>query len=217
MDTGEQDAHDARLGAHILLCCACLVLALSSGRPALAISAEATIVEAKLGQTKYTKTDGATPLKGSARTQGLEFSRFYKLDRCFYLGYREAIDPVSQRDYYLATYAGWRYFPLGIGHPVDEVLEGASISYDSSLRPFVQSALALGRALYNPVLGGAQEQAADISGLNLGVGMAWFPVGKWTVNFEITFEQYQARGGTANGLALSGTNIHILLGSGYLF
>ena len=185
--------------------------------PASAIEAAAKVIDVKLGTVQYSKTDGATPLTGSARAQGLELCLFYKLDRCVFGGYREAIDPTSKRDYYLAAYSGWRYFPLGIGHPVDTVLNGATISYDSHIRPFIQTSLALGRALYNPVLGGAEEQAADILGLNLGFGMAWYPIGRWAVNFEVSYEQYQSRGGTANSLSLSGNNLFLLLGSGYLF
>lgn len=183
----------------------------------LGVSASAQQVDLKVGQVQYNKTDGATPLSGAAATKGLELSLFYKLDSSVFLGFREATDPSSQRSYYLASYAGWRFFPLGIGHPVEEVIDHAKISYDSSLRPFIEGGIAIGRALYNPVLGGAQEQAADIFGLTVGTGMAWFPVAQWTLNVEIIFEQYQARGGTSESLALSGTNIFTLLGTGYLF
>lgn len=182
-----------------------------------AVEATAKQVDLKIGQTQYSKTDGAVPLTGSARTMGLELSLFYKMDRSVVVGFREATDAVSQRAYYLASYAGWRYFPLGIGHPVQVVIDGNDIRYDSKFRPYVQGQIAIGRALYNPVLGGAQEQAADIFGLTLGTGMAWYPAGFWSLNFEVIYEQYQARGGTAEGLALSGTNIFTLLGSGYLF
>ena len=115
----------------------------------------------------------------------------------------------------MAAYGGVRYYPLHVGHPVDDVVGDATVAYDSLWKPYIDGSLALGRALYQTIAQGTAEQAADTLGLNVGVGLTFDVFTHWVIEPSFTYEKYQSRG-PATTLGLAGTNLFIMLGTGYL-
>jgi hypothetical protein len=193
-----------------------MVAALGAPRAGAAV-VQAASVDVKAGNVSYSKTDGQVVKTGQAGVLGIEVSEYLRLDRAIFVGYRQATDNTSKRSYYQAAYAGARYYPLHIGRPVDEVVGTTTVQYDALLKPYFDGAVAVGRALYESVAGGAEELAADVIGGDFGVGLTWHPVGRWVLDSRLQYEIFQSRGGTARSLSLSGTNIYVLVGSGYLF
>lgn len=172
----------------------------------------------RLGTMSYTKTDGQTPLTGGASVLNYEYSRYLKFNQALVLGFRQATDAASQRDAYHAAYGGYRFFPLGVGFPVISTIGESSISVDARYKPYAEASLGLGRMLYDAFdKNEAAELASDTMGIAFGGGLMMHFFSRWSVDFQLMYEMVQARGGTGESLALSGSNIYIMLGSGLLF
>ncbi|MCX6124325.1 MAG: hypothetical protein NTV34_06190 [Proteobacteria bacterium] len=171
----------------------------------------------RIGMMNYSKSDGNETKAGTASALNYEYSRFTRLSQGLVLGFRQATDPESQRDAYHAAYAGYRLFPFGIGFPVTAMSGEASLTLDSLLKPYAESSLGLGRMLMSSNSGGAAEFAADTLSISFGGGIMAHFFTRWAVDFHVLYEMVQARGGTSEGLAATGTNIYILMGSGLLF
>jgi hypothetical protein len=166
----------------------------------------------------YTKTDGQTPLTGGASVLNYEYSRYLKFNQALVLGFRQATDAASQRDAYHAAYGGYRFFPLGVGFPVISTMGDSSMSIDARYKPYAEASLGLGRMLYDAFdKNEAAELASDTMGIAFGGGLMMHFFTRWAVDLQLMYEIVQARGGTGESLALSGSNIYIMLGSGLLF
>ena len=171
----------------------------------------------RLGVMNYTKTDGETPLAGSGSVLNYEYSRYLRLDQAIVLGFRQATDAATQRDAYHSAYAGYRMFPFGLGFPLTSSVGDAVISMDSSYKLYGEGSIGLGRIMYAPISDGAGEFASDTLAIAFGGGVMMHFFSRWAVDFQLMYEIVQSRGGTGGSLAVSGSNIYILIGNGYLF
>lgn len=171
----------------------------------------------RLGMLNYTKTDGEKNLTGGASVLNYEYSRYFKMDQALVLGFRQATDSVTKRDAYHAAYGGYRMFPLGIGLPVTTTTGDATITLDARYKPYAEASLGMGRILFESISDGAGEFASDTLSIGFGGGLMMHFFTRWAVDFQLMYEIVQSRGGTGNSLAVSGSNIFIMLGSGLLF
>lgn len=184
--------------------------------PVAVAAAGDSAVSLGVGNMKYTKTDSAVPLQGSASVFALEYSQFAAADRSYFGGYRQDLDNLSKRSNYLAIYGGARYFPLHIGYPVDAPLSDANVSYDAPAKPYVEGAVALGHGIYKVQDANGYELGNDIFGVHAGLGVALHPFGRWVFDAKFLYESYQSRGGSGS-ISLSGRNIYLLITNGFVF
>lgn len=196
-----------------------VLVALIHSTPATAIVSDfhdshATL---RLGVMNYSKTDGETPITGSASVLNYEYSRNLHLSQALILGFRQATDAATQRDAYHSAYAGYRLFPFGMGFPLTTSVGDAVISMDSKYKLYGEASIGLGRILYSPISDGAGEFASDTLAIAFGGGMMMHFFSRWAVDFQIMYEIVQSRGGTGSALAVSGNNIYIIVGNGFLF
>jgi len=171
----------------------------------------------RLGMQNYSKTDGQAIKTGGASVLNYEYSRALRLDQAIIFGFRQATDAASKRDAYHAAYGGYRLFPMGVGFPMVTTTGDATISLDARYKPYAEASLGLGHIMFEPVSDGAGEFGSDTLSITFGGGMMMHFFTRWAVDFQLMYEMVQSRGGTGNSLAISGSNIYILLGSGMLF
>lgn len=171
----------------------------------------------RLGALSFSNTDGETKKTGGASVLNYEYSRFFKMNQALVLGFRQATDSTTKRDAYHSAYGGYRIFPLGVGLPVTSTTGDATIAIDARFKPYAEASLGLGRTLFEPFSEGAGEFASDTMGITLGGGLMMHFFTRWAVDVQLLYEIVQSRGGTGNALAVSGSNMYFLLGSGLLF
>ena len=172
---------------------------------------------ARLGVQNYTKTDGSQIKTGGASVLNFEYSRNVALDQALVFGFRQATDAATKRDAYHAAYGGYRLFPLGVGFPMVTTTGDATISLDSRYKPYAEASVGMGHILFETISDGAGSFNSDTLSFAFGGGMMMHFFSRWAVDFQLMYEMVQSRGGTGNALAVSGSNIYILLGSGMLF
>lgn len=178
--------------------------------------AEGTVVIGRAGSATFNKTDGAKTREGQSTAYSFEVMQYIRLDRAVFFAYRNFSDPESKRDAYQAAYGGFRYFPLAVGRPIDEAVQETHVSYDSRLKVYVEGAVSFGRCLFE-IQSLTADLSADTNGFLGGTGIAFFPASNIDVELGVSFEYFQARGGTADSLGLSGSNMFALLGTGLMF
>ena len=171
----------------------------------------------RLGTLSFTKTDGEKNLTGGASVLNYEYSRYLRMNQALILGFRQATDAATKRDAYHSAYGGYRMFPMGVGFPVTTTTGDATIAIDARYKPYAEASLGMGRILFEPLSEGAGEFAADTLAISFGGGLMMHFFTRWAVDFQLMYEIVQSRGGTGSSLAVSGSNIYILLGSGLLF
>jgi len=171
----------------------------------------------RLGMINFTKTDGEKTYTGGASVYNYEYSRYVRLNQALIFGFRQATDSATKRDAYHSAYGGYRFFPMGVGLPVLTTTGDATISIDSRYKPYAEASLGLGHILFEPIAEGAGDFSANSLGIVFGGGMMMHFFSRWVVDFQIMYEMIQSRGGTSNSLAVSGSNIYILLGNGMTF
>ena len=171
----------------------------------------------RIGRVSGSKTDTVRtkPLSGAA--YNFEYSRNFSFDTAFVTGFRVATDPATKRDALHTSYAGFRLFPMGIGLPGLVSTGDAMIGYNSTLKPYVDASIGLGRIVIDFGSGGGSEvSAADSLSASFGGGLIHV-LRKWALDFQVIYEVVQARGGNENSIAASGTAIWIQLGNSYHF
>jgi hypothetical protein len=171
----------------------------------------------RLGILNFTKTDGEKNLTGGASVLNYEYSRYLRMNQALVFGFRQATDAATKRDAYHSAYGGYRMFPMGVGFPVTTTTGDATIAIDARYKPYAEASLGMGRILFEPLNEGAGEFAADTLAISFGGGLMMHFFTRWAVDFQLMYEMVQTRGGTGEALAVSGSNIYILLGSGLLF
>lgn len=171
----------------------------------------------RLGTLSFTKSDGEKSRAGRASVLNYEYSRYFRTNQAFVLGFRQGTDAATKRDDYHSAYAGYRIFPLGVGLPMVVSAGDSTISMDARYKPYVETSLGLGRTLFEPISGGAGEFASDTMGFSFGGGLMMHFFTRWAVDLELIYEIIQGRGGTGQTLSISGNNVYILLGNGLVF
>jgi hypothetical protein len=172
----------------------------------------------RIGRASGSKTDTVRTKPLSGATYNFEYSRNFSFDAAFITGFRVATDPATKRDALHTSYAGFRLFPMGIGLPGLVSTGDAMIGYNSTLKPYVDGSIGLGRIVIDFGSGGGSEvSAADSLSVSFGGGLMIHVLRKWALDFQVVYEVVQARGGNENSIAASGTAIWIQLGNSYHF
>ena len=178
--------------------------------------AEGTEVSGRIGRARYSKSVPDRSHQGLSTTYSFEVTQYLKLDRALFFGYMNYPDPSSKRDAYQAAFAGFRYFPFSIGRPVEDSVQETHVSFDSLFKFYVDAGVTFGRCYFEPTGNNYGDLSADTNGVIGGVGLAFFPTNNIDFKVSVSQEIFQARGGTADSLNLSGNNRFAIMGLGFM-
>lgn len=144
----------------------------------------------------------------------LEYEHFVKANRSFTLAYRLAMSEFQGRLLYQSAMFGHRYYYMTPGYNKINLSNTHMISLKPNWMPYFEGGLSLGNFLVQP-LGerGATTIASETVGVFLGSGVHYSVSPQISVDLSLQFEQIES----ISNLALTGTNIYFLIGSGFFF
>lgn len=173
----------------------------------------------RIGTQSYSKTDGGDiKVQGSGQMFNYEYSRYLRMNQALVIGFRQTTDPLTKRDASHHAYAGYRFFPMGVGIPMLAVTEDSNLLMDARFKPYAEGSLGLGHTFLKRIdANSAGEFANNTMAIAFGGGLMMHFFSRWMVDLQIMYETVQSRGGTAGALNVGGSNLSILLGNGLLF
>jgi hypothetical protein len=115
---------------------------------------------------------------------------------------------------YQSAMFGNRYYYMTPGYNKINLSNTHMISLKPNWMPYFEGGLSLGNFLVQPIgERGATTIASETVGVFLGTGVHYSIAPEISVDLGLQFEQIES----ISNLALTGTNIYFLVGSGYFF